>query len=420
MVFKVAVGTLSLDGVTATNTVSVSGLGFLPKAVLFFGIGSSVVSIGSGTYFRTFGCAVSPSSRWATTCFGTNDSSLYVARRNNRDDACIVLVDDSPAIVGLMDLQSMDIGGFTLICDQTITPSNVNYGYIALGGDIQVAAGSITEPAAPGTQDIDINFKPDCLFFAGAPAGGNTNINAGDRTNFGYVGTDLTQAVCAWGIENGLSSSQNALSYCHVGDAIATSNGNRDGLETRAQVTDWLSDGFRLNWSAVLGALNFYYYLAIAGVVAEVGSFTTNPTLDADTTVSGLSARPQVVMTLGSLFDSGNTAGNVSAGSGASGIARSTFSAFTSTSNRFGFTTKETHNSGTGFHSCLISSNNTNISQSVTSSGGTEGIYDVQSIENDGFVLNTDNEDEGGARFFTFMALSGSGGHNAPLLGTIA
>lgn len=133
---------------------------FQPKAIRFYWFGQSVSQVSSD--FPTFtnqdinrgvGFAVSDASRACVAAYSKNAAAVSACSSAWSNTSCVILLDSTPAIIGKLDINSINPDGFTLIVDQALSSGSYTIYWQAWGGaDItNVTIGEIAEPAATGT-----------------------------------------------------------------------------------------------------------------------------------------------------------------------------------------------------------------------------------------------------------------------------
>ncbi len=177
------------------------------------------------------------------------------------------------------------------------------------GDDITVAeALSIAEPVATGNVDYTVTgFTADgvgqVVMFAGVQqTGASPAVGRQDSGRcVGFAsGTAAANNAVAMGNSDDGSATMDTDGYCKTGEClgmIAVAGGNPSA---RAQLTQWNTNGFRLNWIARVTTNRRYIALAIKGGLWQAGSYTINGnTLNATATVSGLAFQPLGVDLIG-------------------------------------------------------------------------------------------------------------------------
>ncbi len=306
----------------ATTVYTVSGLSFQPVALRFYwvGIGSATDAADTGSHARRgIGFATSTSDR---RCVGSQDqdaAASMVLTTGYRTDCVAMTLTSTPAADGLLDLNSITSDGFTLIVDDA-SPANITVFWEAWGGsDITVAVtGEILEPAAAGNQDYTVTGftsggTDQVVMFAGCQATAAANTAA--RNDCGLcIGSatsgDSAQNVVQADNNDDASNTVDAQTYARSGECVAMIPvGGNTTITARAQLTQFGTDNFRLNWSGRQVTNRKYIFLAIKGGAWRTGSLTIDAnTLNATSTVSGLPFTP-IGLSVSTAVNVENTAG---------------------------------------------------------------------------------------------------------------
>lgn len=385
---------------TATTVKTVSGLSFQPVAIRFYtlGISSATDATTSTQDLRAcVGFAVGTADRRCVFAQDDDANGTMACVTGYRTD-CVVASYDyaaTPAVDGLLDLNSITSDGFTCIVDDqlgTATGSgSITVFWEAWGGsDITVAViGEISEPAATGNQDYTVSgftsgATDQVVMFAGVQ--GTASANTATRNDSGFcigyaAGTSAGENIVIVANNDDGSATADTDSYALDGECLAMTTVAGGNPSARATLTNWGTDNFRLNWIARATTNRKSIFLAIKGGRWNVGSFTIDSqTLNATATVSGLSYAP-VGLSLISKEDVEDSAGTAVAfytmylGCGSSTSSRRAMTVF-----------------------CNNASTNSEVSQwveydQVLKGGATA--YDINAMNSDGFQLINDDADAG-------------------------
>lgn len=411
-----AIQWLAADPVTTVYTVS--GLSFQPKALRFYwmGLGSATDTASETVHSRRgMGFAISTSSR---RCVGTQDqdaAGTMVCTTGYRDDCVAMTLTSTPLADGLLDLNSITSDGFTLIVDLS-TPVDLTVFWEAWGGsDISVAAlVDITEPASTGNVDYTVtgfsstDSDDQVVFFAGVQETGSSP--AASRNDSGFM----------VGISSGGAAGENIVVLGNSDDGSANADTHRYGLDSeclamilvgggnpdaRAQLTQFNTDGFRLNWIARATTGRRYIALAIKGGQWRVGSYTINDaTIGNTTTVSGLPFAPEGIclMQVGiaeSVAGTSSTDDAMALGSGSSTSSRRSMG----------------HRSEGGVASAEVNLvlEYDQVLAIANSAGGTTVAHDIDAMLSDGFRIIVDIA-AGTTRWHGYVAFAASAASQIP------
>src|SRR5687768_5655576 len=114
MSLSAAAGSLQSGTGAVGTTITVSGLLFQPKVVIFFwgGQTSSTDATGRKDHKRGIGVASSPTSRWCVTS-QSDDTPTTMATDTNKDEACCVRTLSITATdAGTLDMDAITSDGF--------------------------------------------------------------------------------------------------------------------------------------------------------------------------------------------------------------------------------------------------------------------------------------------------------------------
>lgn len=289
---------------TGTGTQAITGVGFQPKAVIFwwnnlsatgFSDNGARISIGfdDGTNHIGFGTQ-------AQDNVGTSDTDRVYDNTKS-----LLLYNLAETLDSAGAIQSMDADGFTINWSSAFGSSGATIHYMAIGGSgISCKVGEWTSSASTGNDAVTgVGFRPDLVFFFGA----------------GWT-TSSSNNSDAWGLSVGVSdaftrqASFSTVSQDNVGtsvtyryqrsdECIASVNNGALTVAREATFVGSQSDGFTVNWTtAVAGKA---VYLAVAGVAAKVGT-VTQPTSTGNQAITGLGFQPSALW----MMSSGKTAGS--------------------------------------------------------------------------------------------------------------
>jgi len=170
---------LAADAATTTYAVTCTDVGgagtFQPKAIRFYwnGIGTGAdANSTSLDLHHGIGFATGTAARRCVSGYSQDAAAAALCGSGCHDAAVAATIDGAAAYTGLLDLSSLDAGGFTLVVDDQV-PVNLSVHWEAWGGDLSVATvGSIAEPASTGSVNYTVTgFTSDggqqVVMFAG-------------------------------------------------------------------------------------------------------------------------------------------------------------------------------------------------------------------------------------------------------------
>jgi hypothetical protein len=314
MPFNYKVGNFQLN--TVTGNQAITGVGFQPKAILFFH-NSATVDVGVPQIANHYGMV-------GMTDGTTHRSVWWFEPNGNAGLESTGYIQSSYPICGgnnlspttwYANLVSLDGDGFTI--NVTTAPPDVyRVGYMAIGGaDVtDVFVGEFT--GTSGSQAVTgLGFMPTGLIMTGLgstatllTSGNAYSTNAHSKHTFGV--SDGTFSRCT-----GLNFRDAALGTKINGktqESAIVASANHTGANTyayKATLTSFDVDGFTVNWTVAGGGKLFF--LAFAGPLTQVGFFTNPTSTGTFIPVSGLAFQPNALITLSSCQTTfGNIEGN--------------------------------------------------------------------------------------------------------------
>lgn len=284
---------------TSTGSQAVTGLGFQPKAVVFYWtLQTTAGTSGATGQFWGQGFATGASNERALsvwdedqTAIGTTDSG-----RATYNNASIVMQGDDGAAAGVADLTSLDSDGFTLNWSTANSSPYIIY-YYAFSQDIVTDATVNSFSLTTGTGNLSVTnagFQPDFVMMmtAGTTVHGS---NAAELTYSMGVATSSSAQWATGGRADDAVDFSDTCSYqrtnaviAYVGSAVNCATTTEDAL---ADFTQFTSNGFDINKSNAPSGAFDVFYLALKGPQFKVGNLTKPTTAQAQA-VTGVGFRP--------------------------------------------------------------------------------------------------------------------------------
>jgi len=280
MALSVATGRFTVPG--SAGLQSITGVGFQPKALIFFGTENQ--ALGTRDDLASFiGFAASATERSVMAREHDNAVTSGEPTNDNRDDRCCFLrhhiTTGGGAINYGADFDSFDADGFTL---DWITPTgeaDIVF-YIAIGGDdlTDVSVGQFTKKTSIGTDAITgVGFQPDVILIMGE-FGTVLNASSVGGSFFMGCGTGPTSRWVTHGFdEDGVPNMDTGGNQRTDKIIIQTDDGG--SLTADADLDSLDADGFTLDYITADGNANQYSYLALKGGSYDVGSFNGNTSI---------------------------------------------------------------------------------------------------------------------------------------------
>jgi len=250
----------------STGNFAVSGLGFTPKAILFWGNGQSLdgsTASASGPIAALgpyWGMAVSASSQVAIAYgddFATGSGITF-----DTISACIISRTATTNRFAA-SLVTMDVDGFTVnfsIANATAYPIN----YFAFGGaDLTVAIKAVVTPTTTGPFAVTgVGFKPDAQIAIGIDA-----ISGTEGYALGLASGSTKRGALAAGFD------ATAVGGVQRNNKVWTVVRGSAGVVREADLTSFDTDGFTWNFNAAPAQASTVYTLNFKGGQYSVGTF---------------------------------------------------------------------------------------------------------------------------------------------------
>ncbi len=296
MALDAYVGSFNIGTGAAVRQEAVTGVGFLPKVVIWWWNYETSATDSAGSNHMAIGVGFSAGAGSDAVIHGTAEDN-----QSTSDSLCVRLADScirsytagASTSEGVADLASFDADGFTLDITTTFT-ADLRIGFLALGGsDItNVATGSVALSATGAVNVTDPGFEPDGVFIIG---GSDSNgVDGGMYTSVGAATGASNEFAVANNSEAGRTGSETG-SYGYGGECFALFHeAGSTIVRNRAEFTQFTANGFDIN---VLehGIAAYFEYLVIKGASFAVGDILTR-TDGNDIAVSGLGFDPGAVM----------------------------------------------------------------------------------------------------------------------------
>lgn len=257
----------------------ITGLGFQPKAVIFFGSGQAADGFATvGSVF--LGCATSSTERWCFANVADDNLSASDTARRWETTRCIVNLTDAttPTSDGEADFVSMDADGFTITWS-TLPSTAIKVHYLALGGTDLTNAKAITfaTGTATGTPAITVTgvgFQGECGIFVSPNFAGTT----GPTTSVHLAIGAATGAAAQWVsfVDDPDGQGDNVpIRYQRSGQCLTGASAGNPAIEDfRGVFNAWTADGFTIDVDNSFSSSRTIGALILAGGDYAVGQDT--------------------------------------------------------------------------------------------------------------------------------------------------
>lgn len=274
MAFSIKSGTLDVP--VATGNQSVTGVGFLPKAVLFYY--TLQTADGSGVNFEWGIGAMTGTgagNQWAVwaTSLDAAAASDNDSRTSNAN--CVTAINSSATTILAATYVSFDADGFTI--NWSVVTSGVDIHWVAFGGaDLTNAkAGTFNKsitatPPAVSQSVTGVGFQPDALLFCATRQAQDVGNTTGARFGLGAAISSSSRWTNSY-FGTGGSATMNNGYYQRTSLCLSILGTNV--VEAEADFTSMDADGFSVSWSTNDTGARRIHYLAFKGGQYKLGSF---------------------------------------------------------------------------------------------------------------------------------------------------
>lgn len=295
MAVSTYVGSFTANATTGNQ--SITGLGFQPKAVIFWATITSVVG-GNNEMRSTFGCATSSTTEWCTHAY--HNQGGLTSGCEFTSDRCFQFIngaDDSS--VSSASFASMDADGFTITMN-VASSTSYTVNFMAIGGSsISAQSGYFDVPNSDGPVSVTgLSFNPKATLFAFGPADILDNPKSDAMLGIGW-GLSPTQAAASnlYGSvsSNGTNMSAQIQSVGHALVRVAdiavrnmTGTYQNDTAGFTVTIDQYETGAFRVGYLALGGSAGFSTYrfnepsstgsrtYSAVGVTPQAALFMTN------------------------------------------------------------------------------------------------------------------------------------------------
>jgi hypothetical protein len=371
----------SFAKITTTGTQTITGLGFQPKAIIFYWSRNTANATAAVPRSQGVGFTDCTNQRAVAIAEDDNVVTSNAGRYRTESNVIVILSNGNPTVGSRATFTSCNADGFTINWAVSEARADI-INYIAIGGpDVtNVKAGTFTLAATTGIQNITgVGFQPDFVMFLWGFTENVDTASAGLEMGMGFADYSNNQGSILNCVVDGQADNATKLSQQRT-DNVILLRSTACVQDALAAFNGFTADGFQLNVSDAPAAATPIFYLAIQGGSHAVGNFL-QPTATGVQTISGTGFQPNLVV----LFSHNQVAGTALA-------APSTFSigAANATTSRAGVWGQSYHNDPSW---TAVYTDNTKIMimRTLSGTGGTGTINaqaDFAGFTSDGFQLN--------------------------------
>ncbi len=294
------VGKLDVPG--STGSQAITGLGFTPKALFFFG--TLRTSDGTSVDFAiNLGMATASGSNNQGSVSGSGQDAAASANtdRYSTNANCISHYGHAGALVIQAAFTSMDADGFTI--NWTTVSSGVDIHYLALGGSDLTNAKVVkfNKQSGTGAQAVTgVGFQPDSILFISSMV-----ANDALGTSSAKLAMGCAVGASQWGMSVHLNNSlaTMATNRRQETNMVLMDQNNSDAILSDGSFTSFDADGFTVNWTTNDTTSARIYALCLKGLQVNAGTIT-QPTSTGAQAVTGVGFQPAALVLASCCFAS--------------------------------------------------------------------------------------------------------------------
>lgn len=291
---------------TAPVSQSITGIGFKPKAVIFFWTRQTAVNFSANVDAGIGFATGSANERAVAITTMDNSAKSDAGRRRSESNAIIFLanggsVSSDTSLVAQAELTSLDADGFTLNWTTNTDANAYRIHYIALGGDITNAlASTFTLNKTGGDQGVTgVGFQPDFVMFLWGYTGAVDSNRDDAEIGVGFAQSSTAQGAVVFAAQNN-DNNNDAKRWRQRTDNVILLLNPANDPPTEDAVASFVSmdsDGFTVNKSNAPPTDRPIFYLALKGGRHKVSSFN-QPDATGNQPITGVGFKPeQLVLT---------------------------------------------------------------------------------------------------------------------------
>jgi len=285
--------------ITTTGTQTITGIGFLPKAIIFWwtrqtSYGESAsISIGYGfatNYGGTF------QNRGVAFASDDNVATSNTGRRRSETYSIIILSNGDPTLAAQASVTAFNNNSFVLNWQNNENRQDIIH-YVALGGDdiVNARAGTFSLSTSSGTQDITgVGFQPNfAMFLWTFTESADTNM-ANAEVGMGFAVSSTKRGALVVASRDNRQSAQ-TWQQQRNDKCILILNPTSGSQDADVDFSEFLSDGFKINKNGSPKSETPVFYLVLKGGSYDVGSFSS-PTSTGTQEIRTLGFQPAILM----------------------------------------------------------------------------------------------------------------------------
>lgn len=284
---------------TSVGAQTVTGVGFLPKVVIFWW--TRQTSFGElSSVFIGYGFATNYGGTYQNrgVAFASDDNAgiSNTGRYRSETYSIIILSAGTPTMTARASVTSFNSDGFSLNWQTNENRADIIH-YIALGGDdlVYAEASTFSLTTGTGTQSVTgVGFQPDFAMFLWTFTEAVDTGTSDAQIGIGFAASPTERGAIVAVSEDG-ETTTDTYKHQRTDSCILLLNPSSGSLDARVDFDQFLADGFRVNKIDGPATSTPIFYLALKGGNYDVGSFNS-PTSTGTQDITTLGFQPAAVM----------------------------------------------------------------------------------------------------------------------------
>lgn len=286
--FQVASGSFDLS--TSSATQILTGVGFAPKVILFFGFNNSAGS----TQATSFGVADWACRQWAQSIRSTDAVNPSNDERSWSSTRCIETTSGGGVYDGRAVFASVTHDGAALVVTAAGNARRIHWVALA-GDDVDAKAGYFDLSTSSGTQAVTgVGFQPTAVLMSASTSSTTEGVATTEsRFSLGAMTAAAQWVMATVGTDNVTPTAEHSVGRT---DAVLVRVSGTSSPTMLAAYSSLDSDGFTVNKSTAPGATLRCGYIAFGGAAEyAIGAFN-QPTSTGNQAITGVGFQPEALL----------------------------------------------------------------------------------------------------------------------------
>lgn len=277
MAFDCNAGSFVLN--TSTGNQAVTGVGFQPKALLFFASGTTVDGITENMHWIT-GMATGTAAEASATSNDENAQDTSDSIREFLNNRTLEMLNEGlSSIKYRLEFISFDADGFTVNVENA-PASAFKVGFIAFGGTdlTNATVGNFAAPTSTGNfSKTGVGFQPDALIFIGSMRVNSGTAGATAKSLLGFALSSTKRGYLSIFSKENVGTTN--TSRFQKTDKCLVDVDTTGAISGEADFVSMDADGFTINVTDAWPTADTILFLALKGGQYDFGTFNSQTSI---------------------------------------------------------------------------------------------------------------------------------------------